>query len=456
MKDLKTEKEKEKKMDSSSVFLLMLPAFFECLVLVGIHSYLGIHVIKRKVIFVDLAFAQIAALGILIAFLFGIPPHTKEAFVFAMGLTFIGAVVISLTRFKESKIPQEAIIGLIYAIAAAVAILLIDKAPHGAEHIKEVLTGSILWVKWKTIGVTAAVYALVGLFHYIFREKFLLISNDPVKAWASGINVRLWDFLFYASFGLVITMSVDTAGVLIVFVFLVAPAIIAIIITDRMLYQLLIGWGLGMIVTTIGLFISYVGDLPTGPAVIGAYAVAIIFIAAILYNVRSQNRKLAFRNTAIVAITFIVALFLMFPSAQIMRFYLGENVHEHGAHREYSGQLEEERKEVARNNSFTNEGTKDVMKKLPAINDIDLLEQIFAGSQDDQERSAIVSRALEIDRSRGTLMMIAFLNEDPPFFFRQEVISKLHEITGEQFEFDARQPFSSEVNQRAAARLISK
>ncbi len=443
-------------MDSKSVFLLMLPAFFECLVLVGIHSYLGIHVIKRKVIFVDLAFAQIAALGILIAFLFGIPPHTKEAFVFAMGLTFIGAVVISLTRFRESKIPQEAIIGLIYAIAAAIAILLIDKAPHGAEHIKEVLTGSILWVKWKTIGVTAAVYALVGLFHYVFREKFLLISNDPAKAWASGINVRLWDFLFYASFGLVITMSVDTAGVLIVFVFLVAPAIIAIIITDRMLYQLLIGWGLGMVVTTIGLFVSYVGDLPTGPAVIGAYAVAIIFIAAILYNVSSQNRLLALRNTAIVGITFAIALILMFPSAKIMRFYLGENVHEHGAHREYSDQIEEKSKKTGRDNSFMSEETKDVMKKLPAIDDIDLLEQIFAESQDDEERSTIVSRALEIDRSRGALMLIGFLREDPPLFFRQKVISKLNEVGEEQYGFDASQPFSSEVNQRAASKLTSK
>ena len=221
--------------------LMMLP-FMECLVLVGIHSYLGIHVIKRKVIFVDLALAQIAALGTIVAFLFGIHPQTPGAYVFSLLFTFIGAAVFSLTRLRDERIPQEAVIGLVYALAAAVAILIIDRAPHGAEHIKEVLTGSILWVKWQTVVIAAVVYAAVGVFHYVFRERFLLISNDPDEAYRRGINVRLWDFLFYMSFGLVITLSVNTAGVLLVFVFLVVPAIMAISITDRLMHQLLIGW----------------------------------------------------------------------------------------------------------------------------------------------------------------------------------------------------------------------
>jgi zinc/manganese transport system permease protein len=449
-------------MDNQSVFLLMLPAFFECVVLFGIFSYLGIHVIKRKVIFVDLAFAQIAALGILIAFLFGIPPHTKESFVFGMGLTAIGATVITLSRFRESKIPQEAIIGLIYAIAAAIAILLVDKAPHGAEHIKEILTGSILWVKWEKIGATAAVYALVGLFHYIFRDKFLLISNDPEKAWASGINVRFWDFLFYVSFGLVITMSVDTAGILIVFVFLVAPAIIAIILTDRMLYQLLIGWGLGVVVTILGLFVAYVVDLPTGPAVIGAYAIAIIVIAGILYNIRSSHRVIALRNTIIVTVLFAAAFALMFPSAYLMRSYLGEHTHEHGAHKEFPShteQIEAEKpvqSELEKMVALFERSVEEGQEKMAEIQDIQFILGLFVQVVDPEAKSVIVNHALELDKKIGASLVLDYLREDPPLFYRQNVLLKLNEISEKSFEFDVSQPFLSETNQKAAQQLIEE
>jgi zinc/manganese transport system permease protein len=276
----------------------MLPAFCECLVLVGIHSYLGIHVIKRKVVFVDLAFAQIAALGTLIGFLFGIHPHTPASFAFAIALTAMGATVFSLSRFRHSKVPQEAIIGLVYAIAAAMTILVIDKAPHGAEHLKEILTGAILWVKWKSIFTAAVVYSAIGLFHYAFRDKFLLISEDPERAWESGVNVRLWDFLFYLSFGIVITLSVDVAGVLIVFVFLVAPAILVMIITDNLKAQLFLGWGLGVMVTTLGLLLAYVMDLSTGPAVIATYGVSMLIVAVAVYIVRATERSRALANTA--------------------------------------------------------------------------------------------------------------------------------------------------------------
>ena len=162
-----------------SPWQLMVLPFLECLVLVGIHSYLGIHVIKRKVIFVDLALAQIAALGMIVALFAGLRPHTIEAYVFSLLFTFIGAAVFSLTRLRDEKIPQEAVIGLVYALAAAVTVLVIDRAPHGAEHIKEILTGSILWVKWETIAVSAVVYAAVGVFHFAFRHRFFLISESP-------------------------------------------------------------------------------------------------------------------------------------------------------------------------------------------------------------------------------------------------------------------------------------
>ena len=274
-----------------AVLLMLLPAFCECLVLVGIHAYLGIHVIKRQIIFVDLALAQIAALGTLVAFLFGIQPHTGAAYWFSLGLTAIGAAVFAVCRFRESKVPQEAVIGLVYAMAAALAILLIDKAPHGAEQLKDIMTGSLLWVQWPAIATAALVYAGVGLIHYLFRDKFMLISENPEKARQTGLNVRFWDFIFFLLFGVVITLSVDVAGVLIVFVFLVAPAIMAVSITDRLSNQLLIGWGLGAIVTVLGLTASYAADLPTGPAIIGCYALVMLLLSGVICGFRRRGSR---------------------------------------------------------------------------------------------------------------------------------------------------------------------
>ncbi|MCK5797237.1 MAG: metal ABC transporter permease, partial [Deltaproteobacteria bacterium] len=217
----------------SGVLAIMLPAFAECLVLVGIHSYLGLHVIKRKVIFVDLALAQIAALGATVGFLFGMSPTSPAAFLYSMAFTFVGAAVFAASRFRKDRVPQEAVIGLVYAIAASTAILVIDKSPHGAEHIKDLLTGTILWVRWPTVLTAAIAYSAVGIFHFVLRHQFIRITEDPEGAFEAGMWVRLWDFFFYLSFGFVISFSVRTAGVLLVFVFLVAPAISAVLLTDR-------------------------------------------------------------------------------------------------------------------------------------------------------------------------------------------------------------------------------
>ena len=291
-----------------SAFQLMMLPFLECLVLVGIHSYLGLHVIRRKVIFVDLALAQIAALGGIVAFLFGLMPHTSGAYVFSLLFTFCGAAVFSLTRLKDDRIPQEAVIGLVYALAAAIGILIIDRAPHGAEHIKEVLTGSILWVKGSSVAIAAVVYLAVGIFHWVFRRRFTLISTDPAEAHRRGINVRLWDFLFYMSFGLVITHSVDTAGVLLVFVFLVVPAIMALLITDRLWLQLVIGWGMGAMVSVIGLAGSYMLDFPSGPMVVATYGVVLLLGSLLVYVARAARRGRALLNIALgIGVTAAVA-----------------------------------------------------------------------------------------------------------------------------------------------------
>src|SRR5438067_11539738 len=211
----------------------LLAPFVASLILTGIHAYLGVHVVERGVVFVDLSLAQIAALGTTIAVLYGIDPHGSGAYMVSLLFTFIGAGVFSTIRGKKARIPQEAIIGICYAVASAAAILAMSKSAEQTEHLKEMLVGNILTVSWFEVGKTAALYGAIGLFHYIFRRRFLMISMDPEKAEAQGISTRLWDFLFYSSFGFVVTSSVAIAGVLLVFFYLIVPSVGAMLYSER-------------------------------------------------------------------------------------------------------------------------------------------------------------------------------------------------------------------------------
>src|SRR5206468_3670603 len=183
----------------------------------------------------DLSLAQIAALGTTVAYLAGYDLHGTGAYLFSLGFTFLGAAIFAVSRVhRKTRIPQEAIIGIVYAVSAAVAILVMSKATQETEHLKEMLVGNILSVSWKELGKTAVLYALVGLFHFVFRRRFLLISMDEAKAERQGINIRLWDFLFYMSFGFVVTSSVAIAGVLLVFCFLIVPSVAAMLLSEKL------------------------------------------------------------------------------------------------------------------------------------------------------------------------------------------------------------------------------
>lgn len=259
------------------VLTFLAAPFAACLVLVGILGYLGLHVLLRKVIFVDLALAQIAAMGAVVAFLFGHAPGSPASFGFSLAAAFGGAAIFAWTRARRERVPQEAIIGITYVVASAATILVADRAPEGAEHIKELLAGSILWVTWPVVVRDLAVCAAVGAFHWLFRRRFALISEDPDRAFASGLRVRWWDFLFYLSFGVVITVAVEIAGVLMVFAYLVAPAIIALAASDRWGVRIGLAWLLGLLASALGLIASYRWDLPSGPAIVctlGAFLVA--------------------------------------------------------------------------------------------------------------------------------------------------------------------------------------
>jgi zinc/manganese transport system permease protein len=271
-----------------------------CLVLTGIHGYLGIHVLKRKVIFVDLAMAQIAALGAAYAILLGYDPKHPEnefpIYLFSLGFTLVGAAVISLSRMKKERVPHEAFIGIVYASASALAMLLLSKSPTEGEQIKHMLVGSLLTVQPSKVWSTALIYSVIGVFHWVFREKFFAISEDADAAEKAGLSVRFWDFLFYVSFGFVITSSVSIAGVLLVFSYLVVPGVIAVMFADNTRLRIAIAWGVGTVVSMIGMSISSWGDFPTGPSIVAGFAVTLILSGIVHYLTAHEHSGVAARR----------------------------------------------------------------------------------------------------------------------------------------------------------------
>ena len=270
-------------MDTSILSFLAAP-FVASLILTGIHAYLGVHVVERGVIFVDLSLAQIAALGATIAILLPISggdPHAPVVYWISLGFTFIGAAIFSTIRVRHARIPQEAIIGICYAVASGAAILAMSKATSESEHLKDMLVGNILAVSWHDVAKTAALYGAIGLFHFIFRKQFLAISMSHSAAEQSGISVKFWDFLFYASFGFVVTSSVAIAGVLLVFCYLIVPSVAAMMFSEHIGKRLAIGWTMGTVVSALGVYLSLVLDLPTGATIVCTFGIVLGLMAAV-------------------------------------------------------------------------------------------------------------------------------------------------------------------------------
>src|SRR5262245_30681831 len=258
--------------------------FAASLILTGIHAYLGVHVVERGVIFVDLSLAQIAALGGTIALLLPISggdAHAPIVYWISLAFTFIGALVFSTIRSRRARIPQEAVIGICYAVASASSILAMSKATSESEHLKDMLVGNILAVSWSEVLKTAILYGAIGLFHYLFRKKFLAISMDHDQAEAHGLSVRFWDFLFYASFGFVVTSSVSIAGVLLVFCYLIVPSVAAMLYAESVGKRLAIGWSMGTLVSALGVYLSLKLDLPTGATIVCTFGLVLAIMAAV-------------------------------------------------------------------------------------------------------------------------------------------------------------------------------
>jgi zinc/manganese transport system permease protein len=436
----------------------MLPPLAMCLVLTGIHGYLGIHVLRRKVIFVDLALAQIAALGSTVAFLLGYDPRVpgdgRVIYLFSLGFTFVGAAVFSLTRMRHEKVPQEAFIGIVYATASAMALLLLAKASGESEHIKEMLVGNVLLVTWPTVLKTAAIYSVIGAFHYLFRKPFIEISSDPEAALAQGRRVPLWDFLFYASFGLVITSSVAVAGVLLVFSFLVVPAVIAFMYQERIGARIVFAWAVGTACSAAGMLVSYYGDLPTGPSVVTCFAGSLL-LAALVYHVRQAERRVHAAAKLVLGgavLAGLVAVGLQarkrpaehehggeFAALTAALNSTDENTQIEAVH--HLARLKDPHAVAplveALRGTTSDRVAEHIIQVLPeldgAATSVPALEQVAQGNGDPFLRLEAAAALLMLKEKKGFDVLLALLEDDPPLLLEKRVGELLKQTTGQGF-----------------------
>ena len=267
-----------------------------CVLLPWLLVYLGLHVVQRGIIFIDIAMAQMAALGICVAVLFRLELESWTTFGIALAFTLAGAGIFSVTGKRTSQIPQEAVIGIAYVVAAAAAVLLLSRAAEGDEEIKNMLVGNILLVTPREVWERFALFAAVGIFHFVLRRSFLLVSFDREGAYQKGLRVRYWDFLFYAVFGLVVTSFVRIAGVLLVFSYLIVPAVCGINLAQRTVNRLLIGWFIALLGGVAGLFLSYWWDLPSGAAIVCTFGALLILISLFALWQHHRARSVAVQD----------------------------------------------------------------------------------------------------------------------------------------------------------------
>jgi zinc/manganese transport system permease protein len=296
---------------SDALSLLLLP-FAACVAFVLIHTYLGVHVLRRNIVFADLALAQLSALGATFAFANGYSPTSVAGFGYALLFTAIGAALLTMTRGLARFVSQEAFVGILYVVATAATILVIDRSPQGAEHVKKILIGSILTVGLPELAKFAALYAAIGFLHWFLRRPLLAVSSEAQPAGRSTLVVSIWDFLFFLSFGIVVTSSVTTAGVLLVFSFLIVPAVIGSIFSNKVHVVLAVGWGVGILASAVGLAGSYVFDLPTGAAMVTAFALLLLLaglvkaLAFVGAEQRRANVSVAVRTASALALALVL------------------------------------------------------------------------------------------------------------------------------------------------------
>src|SRR3954467_3592753 len=249
-------------------FEIMRWPLLACLLLPGLLVYLGLHIVQREIIFVDLALAQVAALGTCFGILLHYESASMQSYALSLLFTLVGAGIFTLTRSRSHRVPQEALIGIVYVVTAALGILLLSRSPEGNEELRRTLIGEVLLVSPGQVLETFVLYAAIAIVHLVWRKRFLALSFEADAAEAQGISVRWWDFLFYAMFGWVVTSFVQIGGVLMVFSYLIVPAVCANFLATRLRWLMLIGWLVATLASVIGLYASYRLDFPTGAAIV--------------------------------------------------------------------------------------------------------------------------------------------------------------------------------------------
>ena len=447
---------------------IMLPPLAACLILTGICTYLGLHVVSRGVIFVDLALAQIAALGSTFAFLLGFEPDSYSGYFYSLGFTFLGAAIFSISRLKDQRVPQEALIGIVFAVSSSAAILIADRSPQGAEHVQEMLTGAILWVSWSTIWKTLLICLAVGAFHFAFRHRFLLISMDHEEAERQGVAVHWWDFLFYISFGFVITSSVAIAGVLLVFCFLIIPSVIGMLYSKEIGTRLIIGWISGTIVSCLGLLLSYQFDFPSGPSIVCSFGAFLILAAVVQYVIRADRKGLALARVGAGTLIFALAMGLamsfrpspselgLFEQTGIQRVLqsLEELKLEEGVARNalvLLGEDQEILKQGLREGGIeVDQQTLQRLGELEFSEAIPFLRLICENVEDPWIRYLGSSSLLRLGDKEGIHRLIQILKDPGPPFLKAQVEDLLVEVSGQDFGYD---PISEgEENKRSIDR----
>lgn len=274
----------------TEIFAVMKWPLIACLLLPGILVYYGLHIIRREVIFVDLALAQVATLGTCVCLYLGHEPDDPHNYFWSLGFTLAGALMFTFTRSsKHSRVPQEALIGIVYVVAAAAAILLLSKSAHGKEELQRTLVGDLLTVTSTEIWKAAALYAVIGVVHFIFRKQFLALSFNHEQAETNGLSVRFWDFLFYALFGLVVTSFVQIGGVLMVFSYLIVPAVCANFLARGLLAMMAIAWGTATLASVAGLYLSYRFDFPTGAAIVCVLGM-VLLLSGLIAGLKGKSK----------------------------------------------------------------------------------------------------------------------------------------------------------------------
>jgi zinc/manganese transport system permease protein len=276
---------------SGTVLILLAAPFVACLIVLALHVYVGIHVIRREVIFIDLALAQMAALGAAVAILAGFEVGDPQAYVFSLGFALAGALLFAFTRLRGSAVPQEAIIGIVYAVSAGMAFLVLNYSPHGMEELKNLLVGTVLFVKWGDVAKLGVLYAALGLLHIGLGKRFLLISYHPDEAERQRISMPLWDFIFYALFAVMVTQSVRIAGVLLVFSYLIVPGVAVMLFVEEFRQVLVWAWLFALAATVLGLFFSGKLYWPTGESLVSTLGGLLVVVGIVRLAVARRPRR---------------------------------------------------------------------------------------------------------------------------------------------------------------------